>query len=328
MKILILGSGSFAGQALFSHFLGQGLEVFGINRSQIKENYHWEWVNKYSKETLKWFELNLNEDSEEISRLIKEINPTHIIDFMGQGMVAPSWKNPKLWYSTNISEKSLILETIRNLDSLKKYVRASTPEVYGSNTLFINEKHPFNPSTPYAVSHAAIDYHIRCLGREYDFPYSIGRFSNFYGEGQQLYRVIPRAILSCLTGKKFILDGKGASKRFFIHSEDIVSSMKLLLFNSNDLSEYNFSGDEEISILNLINLICKITNINFRDIIEFGPERAGKDMFYRLDCNKALVELGWKPKTKLIEGIEKTVNWIVRNLDKLSTEDWNYIHKE
>ena len=49
---------------------------------------------------------------------------------MGQGMVAQSWQDPSLWYETNIGKKSLILETIRNLDSIEKYVRASTPEVF------------------------------------------------------------------------------------------------------------------------------------------------------------------------------------------------------
>ena len=68
-----------------------------------------------------------------------------IIDFLGQGMVAPSWEDPLLWYETNVSKKSLLLETIRNLDSLEKYVRASTPEVYGSSDNFISEKQPFNP---------------------------------------------------------------------------------------------------------------------------------------------------------------------------------------
>ena len=149
----------------------------------------------------------------------------------------------------------------------------------------------------------------------------LGDFLIFMGEGQQLYRVIPRAILSCLTGKKFILDGKGASKRFFIHSKDIVNSIKLLLFNSDNFTEYNFSGNEEISISDLIYLICQITNVDYKEIVEFGPERAGKDMFYRLDCQKAMTELMWKPKVNLREGIEKTVEWIVRNLDKLSKRE-------
>ena len=84
MKILILGSGSFAGQALYSNLLKKECDVFGINRSTLKQNYHWEWINKYKKEDLNWYELNLNENSDEFSKLIKEINPTHIIDLWGR----------------------------------------------------------------------------------------------------------------------------------------------------------------------------------------------------------------------------------------------------
>ena len=327
MKILILGSGSFAGQALFSDLLNNGYEVYGINRSKMKGPEYWEWQNKVTQ-NLNWFQLNLNKESDKFISIIKNINPTHILDFMGQGMVAPSWDNPKLWYSTNIAEKSFILETIRKLENLDKYVKASTPEIYGSRVNAVKESEPFNPSTPYAVSQASIDYHIRCLGKQYNFPYSFGRFANFYGEGQQLYRVIPRAILSCLTGKKFILDGGGISKRCFIHSDDLVESMKLLLFKTDIYSEYNFSGDEEISIANLIKMICDITNVDYKKVVEIGPERPGKDMYYRLDCNKALKNLSWEPKVKLKEGIQRTVEWIERNIGKLSKSNWNYIHQE
>ena len=136
MRILILGSGSFAGQALFSNFLENGLDVFGINRSPLKQNHHWEWINKYPKESLNWFELNLNENSEELSRLIKEINPSHIVDFMGQGMVAPSWKNPKLWYSTNISEKSLILDAFTRFAQIGSAISIICSSVF--SRIFIN----------------------------------------------------------------------------------------------------------------------------------------------------------------------------------------------
>ena len=327
MRILILGSGSFAGQALFSDLLKNGYEVYGINRSPIKSNEQWEWLKEINV-NLNWFQLNIFKESEKFGSLLKEINPTHILDFMGQGMVAQSWDDPKLWYATNVAEKSFILESIRKLNNLQKYVRASTPEVYGSNSNYINEDHKFNPSTPYAASHAAIDFHIRCLGKQFDFPYSIGRFSNFYGEGQQLYRVIPRAILSCLTGQKFILDGKGLSKRSFIHSIDIIESMRILLFSSNHHSEFNFSGNEEISIRDLTRLICKLTNVHFEEIIEIGPERPGKDMFYRLDCQKAELELNWEPKINLQDGIYRTICWIERNIEKLSKSNWNYIHQK
>ena len=206
MKILILGSGSFAGQALFSDLKKSGYKVVGINRSPVKSQEYWPWTKSLNS-GFDWISFNIKKEPEKFKSILKAINPTHIIDFMGQGMVAQSWSDPKLWYLTNLAEKSFILESIRELSELKKYVRASTPEVYGSNNNLVDEESHFRPSTPYAISHAAIDFHLRCMGEKYEFPYSIGRFSNFYGEGQQLYRVIPRAILSCLTGKKFILEG-------------------------------------------------------------------------------------------------------------------------
>tara|TARA_Y100001968_G_scaffold43474_1_gene33479 strand:- start:5160 stop:6146 length:987 start_codon:yes stop_codon:yes gene_type:complete len=327
MKIVILGSGSFAGQIIFSRLINEGYEVIGINRSSPKSKYHWEWISQIKLDNYNWHEINLDKEYSKLLHLLGDINPTHIVDFMGQGMVAQSWDNPMLWYSTNIARKSFILEKIRTLKNLEKYVRASTPEVYGSNNNNLSESRTFSPSTPYAVSHCAIDYHIRCLGRNYDFPYSIGRFSNFYGEGQQLYRVIPKAILSCLTGKKFILDGNGKSVRSFIHSEDIYSAVKKLLFESKSLTEYNFSGKEEITIIELVKLICKFTNVNFEDIVEFGEDRMGKDLIYRLNCKKAEKDLNWVPNILLKDGLYGVSSWIKRNLKYFSEESWNYLHK-
>ena len=325
MRILILGSGSFAGQALFSNLFFQDYDVHGINRSLPLSSSMWEWQLNLNKK-LNWHQCNIHSQPDRMVNLIREINPTHVVDFMGQGMVAQSWDDPRLWYKTNIAEKSYVLEEIRKISNLQKYVRISTPEVFGSNQKFLHELSEFNPSTPYAVSHASIDYHVRCLGKQFDFPFVIGRFANFYGEGQQLYRVIPRLILSCLTSNKFILDGGGKSSRFFINSKDVVSSIKLLLFKSANKKEYNFSGDQEITILDLCKLICKLTGTNFQSIVNFGPERKGKDQFYRLNCTKALEELNWKPSVNLEDGIVKTISWIDRNIDKLKRQSWNYEH--
>ena len=328
MKILILGSGSFAGQALCSNLLDSGYEVIGINRSAPKSTYHWSWTNRYKKYLNKyWFEINLHKNPDNIIEKINAFQPSHIIDFMGQGMVAQSWDDPNLWYETNLARKSYLLESIKNLKSLEKYIRASTPEVYGSSEFKQKEEAHFCPSSPYAVSHSAIDYHLRCLGKNYDFPYIIGRFSNFYGEGQQLYRVIPKAILSLLNDKIFTIDGDGKSIRSFIHSDDICSAFKALLFKSQPKKEYNFSTPEEITIIDLISKICHLTNKNFEKVVKFGPERKGKDLIYRLDCTKSVSELGWESTISFNDGLKKVHEWIENNNSYFSKLSWDYEHK-
>ena len=325
MKVLILGSGSFAGQVLYSNLLLQGVEVLGINRSDPKNEYCWPWI-KGLENKLHWHTLNINHDCNEIINLTKKFKPNMILDFMGQGMVAPSWEDPQLWYHVNLSMKTKFLQSLLDLDSLEKYIRASTPEVYGSSKNFIKEDGAFNPSTPYAVSHSAIDYHIRCLGQKDKFPYLIGRFANFYGVGQQLYRVIPRLFLSCLTGRSFTLDGGGKSTRFFINSIDIFTAFEKMMKTSIKCDEFNFSGNEEITINNLVRLICELTSTEFDEIVTFGPERMGKDMCYRLNCGKSKLELNWQTKTTLKEGVMNVVNWIKRNQNFLAKESWDYIH--
>ena len=139
MKILILGSGSFAGQATFSKLLKDGYEVYGINRSKPKKEYMWNWVKGVDLNK-RWHVLNICDDLAEFERTIDEIKPTHIIDFLGQGMVAQSWIDPELWYQTNISKKASLLEKIRKINNLEKYIRISTPEVYGSSKSYLDEK--------------------------------------------------------------------------------------------------------------------------------------------------------------------------------------------
>ena len=73
--------------------------------------------------------------------------------------------------------------------------------------------------------------------------------------------------LGLFLSKKFILDGKGETSRRFIYGDDIVSAIEILLFKAPIKNEYNFSGDEEITIFNLVRLICELTSTNFDDII-------------------------------------------------------------
>tara|TARA_A100001035_G_scaffold49331_1_gene35757 strand:+ start:2832 stop:3821 length:990 start_codon:yes stop_codon:yes gene_type:complete len=329
MKYLILGSGSFAGQLIFAEYLKRNYDVYGFNRSRAKDHHQWPWIKKYKNDLeTRWFEYNLTSNVDEMISHIKRLKPNIIIDFMGQGMVAPSWEKPEVWYSTNIAIKARLMNALIDASFLHKYIRIGTPEVFGSNKNFIKEDECFNPSTPYAVSHAAIDFNLRCLYKQYDFPYLIGRFANFYGVGQQLYRIIPRLFLSCRSEKNFTLDGKGDSRRSFIFSNDIISAIDSMVKFNGIGQEFNFSSNEEISIISLVNKICNLTNVDKFRILKFGPERPGKDRYYRLDITKSKKVLNWEPEFFLDEGLQIINEWISENIENLSNKSWTYEHKD
>ena len=91
IKILILGSNSFAGSCLVDYLLKKkNFHVFGISRS--KENNIKYKKNKKIK-NFRFIRADLNKDIIKIEKIINKNKFRLIIDFLGQGMVAESWDN-------------------------------------------------------------------------------------------------------------------------------------------------------------------------------------------------------------------------------------------
>jgi dTDP-glucose 4,6-dehydratase len=242
-------------------------------------------------------------------------------------MVAQSWNSPEDWYQTNVVSLSLLGNLLVKEKSIKKFVHFTTPEVYGSTSGWLKESFNFAPSTPYAISRAAGDWHLKTLFENNGFPVIFTRAANVYGSGQQLYRIIPKTILSALTGKKLSLHGGGKSIRSFIHIND-VSTALIAIMNSGEVGQsYHISTNEMISIFDLVQELATLLGVEVNDLIEQGPERAGKDFAYQLSSEKIRSELGWRDEVTLVKGLEDTLDWAKSNLDTLKTLPDTYEHK-
>ncbi|EKD70801.1 MAG: hypothetical protein ACD_46C00389G0001 [uncultured bacterium] len=241
-------------------------------------------------------------------------------------MVAESWDYPEQWYQTNIVVKVKLHNFLRHCDFLESYIRVSTPEVYGDSPENITENQRLNPSTPYAVSHAAIDMSLLSFCRQYQFPVILARYANFYGPHQQLYRIIPRTIIYILLKKRIPLHGGGKTKRAFIYGDDVAESIQSIISKGKIGEIYHFSSGKVISIADLIRLICQMMKVNFESSIEMSPERPGKDTLYSMSTVKVENELQWFPKMNLKDGLHKTIDWILRDIDLIKTLSLQYIH--
>lgn len=327
MSYLILGSTSFAGSSLVNYLLSKGERVLGISRSQEAHAAMQPYYTNPNKSAFTFYQCDLNNDFNAIATLINQHKPRYVIDFAGQGMVAESWLDPAQWYLTNIVSKVKLHQLLKECDFLERYVRISTPEVYGQADDVMKEDHPNNPSTPYAVSHAAIDLSLNAFYKQYQFPVILGRFANFYGPCQQLYRIIPRTIIYALTGRKLPLQGGGVSERMFIYADDISSGIYQAIHRGKIGQVYHFTNGPLLSIRRLVEKICSTMNIDMESFVEIAEERAGKDNKYEMDATKARIELDWKPIYTLEQGLEKTIDWVRKNIDDLQTLPLNYIHK-
>lgn len=326
-NIAVLGSNSFAGATFISNALERGVRVIGFNRSAEGPDLFLPYRRLANRENYKFYQADLNSEMNKIFTVLGEYQPEVIVDFAGQGMVSESWENPTHWYVTNLLSKVKLHEYLRHVDWLDRYVRISTPEVYGSHGHHLKESWTYNPSTPYAVSHASIDMSLRAFHTQYGFPVVFNRFANFYGPGQQLYRIVPRTIIFGLIGKKLQLHGGGNSIRAFIHGEDVANGIFASLERGEPGEVYHFSSEHFLTIREVIELICERANIDSSTLIEVAPDRPGKDQAYLMDSSRARNELDWSDKIPFKEGIDQTIDWVKANLEVIRKLPLQYIHK-
>lgn len=324
--VVVIGANSFSGASFSRYLLNLGCEVIGISRSAQSINalapHLWGDISRYQ-----FHQLDLNHDLAVFETLFDKHKPTHIFNFAAQSMVGQSWEFPEHWLMTNVVSSVKLHNMLRHKDYLEKYIHISTPEVYGSCSGFVKEDHAFSPSTPYAVSRAAADMSLKTFFDVHKFPVVTTRAANVYGEGQPLYRIIPKTILSILRGETLPLHGGGQSERSFIHIDDVSEATLKVGENGKIGRTYHISTRETVSIRALVELICERLESDFHAVCEIADDRPGKDAAYLLDTSRIRSELEWQDKISLSDGINRTINWAQANIGVLKKIPMEYRHK-
>lgn len=325
-KIVVVGSNSFSGSHFVDYALSEGMVVVGISRSKEAHSVFLPYKN-HENPSFCFYQLDLNNDLKQIMETIRSFQPAYVVNFAAQSMVAESWQNPEQWFQTNVVANVKLHEQLRTCGFLKRYVHVSTPEVYGTCEGIIQENTSYNPSTPYAVSRTAADLSLMNLYKTFNFPVVFTRAANVFGPGQQLYRIIPRAIFSFLTGQKLKLHGGGHSTRSFIYIRDVVDGTLRVARHASLGEIFHFSTSRNISIRSLVEIIASQMNVSLEEHVDVVGDRVGKDSAYLLDSTKAKEVLGWNDQVSLEQGIEETIAWIRDNLDVIKQQPLDYIHK-
>ena len=324
---LVLGSNSFSGSNFINYLLSKKCKVIGISRSNEIKKEFLPYKNNLNSKLFFFKKVDINKDISKLIKIIKKYKPSVTINYIAQGMVAESWVNPEHWYRTNVVSQVLLYKELAKFKFIKKFIHVTTPEVYGSTPKLVKENFNFKPSTPYAISRATLDTHLKKLFQNYKLPVIFTRTANVYGPGQQLFRIIPKAFMCSRKKIRLMLHGGGKSLRSFIHISDVSKATYLISKKGKVGDTYHISTKDFISIRQLVKKVAAIEKIPFKSLCVIKKDRIGKDHSYKLNTSKIFKELKWKPLINLNTGLILTKKWIDINYDLFKKLNLDYKHK-
>lgn len=253
---------------------------------------------------------------------IRDTNAVHavfegvdtVVHFAAESHVDRSIEGSRIFLETNIlGTHTLLEETRRRGDQIKRFHHVSTDEVFGSLPLHegdrFRETTPYAPRSPYATSKAASDQLCDAYVETHSLPITRSNCSNNYGPYHFPEKFIPRAITSLLEGKPIPVYGQGLNVRDWLHVEDHCAAIEAILLRGSTGRSYTVGGDAERSSLDVARMILSAFHIAEADGLIFVADRKGHDLRYAIDHTRITTELGWHPRIPFADGLKSTIDW-------------------
>ena len=272
-----------------------------------------------------YHQIHLVHEQDRLFELLDAEKPEIIISYAAQGEGAVSWKKSWRFFETNCVALSRMTEDLMQRDYLQRFIQIGTSELYGAVDFAATEETPLQPTSPYAASKAAFDMYLLSVSKVLKFPMNIIRPSNAYCPGQLLHRVIPRAVICGLTGRKLPLQGGGRACKSYIHARDLARAIYLVSEKAPLGRVYNAGPPQPISIRDLVAKVAEGLNMSLDQLCQITDDRLGQDSQYWLDSSAIKRDVGWEPQISLTEGIQEMIAWGRKYLDFLRDYPTNYI---
>jgi len=270
-------------------------------------------------------------DSSSLIHIIQQVKPNEIYNLAAQSHVAVSFEEPEYTANSDGLGALRILEAIRilGLEKITRFYQASTSELYGLvQEIPQKETTPFYPRSPYAVA-KLYAYWITVNYREAYGMYACnGILFNHESPNRGetfVTRKITRALARIKLGIQDCLYlGNLDAKRDWGHAKDYIE-MQWLMLQQEVPDDYVIATGVQYSVREFVDAAAKELGLSVRwegsGVDEKGYDSQGKCIiavdtrYFRPtevetllgDATKAHQKLGWKPKTKFTELVERMV---------------------
>tara|TARA_B100000965_G_scaffold401110_1_gene424287 strand:+ start:542 stop:1486 length:945 start_codon:yes stop_codon:yes gene_type:complete len=196
---------------------------------------------------------------------------------------------------------------------------ASTSEVYGNPEIhpqpenYSGNVNPIGIRSCYNEGKRVAESLCYDYMRMHEIEIRVARIFNTYGPRMLLNdgRLISNLLIQSIHGDDLTVYGNGHQTRSFCFIDDLIDSL-ILFMNSSTIGPMNLGNPEELSVLQIANLIknTSIKKINIKFLKELEDDPLRRKPLIRF----AKTELNWKPKIMFAEGLKLTREYFQEKL--------------
>jgi UDP-glucose 4-epimerase len=254
------------------------------------------------------------EDSDAVSKAIKDYNIGAILHFAGSVVVPESVENPLKYYHNNTAKsRSFIGSAVAN--NVRHFIFSSTAATYGiPEESPVREDAPKIPINPYGMSKLMTEYMLRDVAAAHDFNYCALRYFNVAGadpEGRSgqstigathLIKIAVEAALGkrdsvAVFGSDYATED-GTGVRDYIHVSDLaaahVAALDALISDPEENHILNCGYGKGYSVLQVLDAVDRATNQKL--VRKMEPRRAGDPDALISDNRAILAKFSWQPR--------------------------------
>ena len=332
--LLVTGGAGFIGSNFIVHFLEKHAEYKIVNLDALTYAGDLSNLREVEGHARYTFEKGDICDRAFVENLFSKYQFNGVVHFAAESHVDNSIEGPEAFIRTNVFGTFTLLDVARKawmeapfkfksgLES-NRFLHVSTDEVYGSlgeDGLF-SESTAYAPNSPYSASKASSDFMVRSYFHTYGLYVVTTNCSNNYGPKQHKEKLIPTIIRKALAEQPIPIYGDGKNVRDWLYVLDHCKGLALAFEKGRPGETYNIGGRNERNNNQIVDRICTLLDqarprgngSSYKELITFVKDRAGHDKRYAIDASKIENELGWKAKEVFDTGIEKTIDWYLKN---------------
>lgn len=277
----------------------------------------WGNIKKFAQKVIPNFKLYTTDivDQNSIFEIFENHNIDAVIHLAALAGVRPSIQHPSRYQEVNVKGSLNIFEALKKF-KVKKLLFASSSSVYGNNT-----KTPFEEIDPvdFSISpYAATKKSGEILAHVYHHLYGIDmlllRFFTVYGPRQRPDLAIHKFTRLIENGDEIPFYGDGSTARDYTYIDDIIQGiLKSLAYVEKNEKVYETLNLGESQVIKLSEMLKTIEKaLGKKAILKFLPMQQGDVNLTNASITKAKNLIGYAPKTDFSTGIQKFVDWYLK----------------